>query len=257
MSIKKNCAELYYSPQRKDLIIFVVPVIVFLLYLFKVIPSYYYDLDMYLSIIIYSATIGYKYINPYISKVKGDVSNMLFSAAAVLLVSSAILFAMLTLLLGIKDPQNLKVLTNSLRHFLCIDIMTCIFVGIAEELLCFYILMIFLVVFKGKFKITISIILTASVFGALHSINWPLISVIFIAIPHIPFVYSYIKLKSILPAMFAHAVGDIYVLGNIVPGIGTWLYIVLCIILMYLFFKNIKKVMTFRDRILKSISFHS
>lgn len=235
--------EPYVVPTKKAIPILLIPIIIFILYVLNIIPSFFYKLDQHIFIILYSTTVAFKYVESYISKVKGKKSIIFFAAFAIIFFSS--IFTLIgCLLVNSLDPQNLKNSTINLFDFLHKDIINFVFVGIGEELLCFYIMLIFLALIKNKYKLVISIILTSFIFGMLHAIKWPVTSTIPIFLNHIPYIYSYNKFKSLLPAMVAHFFFDAQNMLVLIPGFSSVPMIVIAsmfIILMPFAYNDIKK----------------
>lgn len=236
----------YEVPTKKAIPILLIPIIIFMLYILNIIPCFFHSLDPYIFIILYSTTVAFKYVESYVSKVKGKKSNI-FYAAFLIMILSGIFVAFGFLLIRSEDPQNLKNITNNLVDFLYKDIISYIFVGIGEELLCFYIMLIFLALIKNKYKLVISIILTAFIFGMLHGVGWPIISTIPIFFSHIPYIYSYNKFKSLLPAMVAHSLSDTLAALNLIPGFSLAVMITLqltFVIIMIFAQNNLKNIIS-------------
>jgi len=214
-------ADLIYIPKKRDVIIFIIPIVIYILYLLNILPYFYHRLDNNIFIALYSATIGYKYIEPYISKVKNKRENIFLVALYILLLS--LFFRIPGFLIAGRDPQGLSGITTDFRNFIYIGFFKYIFVGIGEELFNFYILLTLISFIKGKHRFIVSILITSTIFGLLHGIYWPILSVFPIGFGHIPYIYSYGKYKSLLPAMFAHSLMDILSTLYSIPGIENLL----------------------------------
>lgn len=229
--------NLVYIPKKKEAIIFIIPITVYILYIFKLIPSVYSESDVNIFISLYSATIGYRYIEPYISKVKNNLGDTLLTVILIM-IAKGVLIAISLFLINNSDPQGLTQSSNTFTNFIYKDFLNYIFVGIGEELLNFYILLTLVSFIKSKYRVIISILITTCIFGALHSINWPILAVFPIALSHLPYIYSYGKFKSLLPAMIAHAIGDMLVVLALVPGMRNIIEIVIQIFVFIIIFTN-------------------
>jgi membrane protease YdiL (CAAX protease family) len=130
-------------------------------------------------------------------------------------------FSLPGLLISGKDPQGLTNITTNFSSFIHIGLLKYIFVGIGEELFNFYILLTLISFIRGKNRLILSVLITCLIFGLLHGINWPILSAFFIAFGHIPYIYSYGKYKSLLPAMLAHVINNMLVAMTLIPGIES------------------------------------
>lgn len=229
--------NLVYIPKKKESIIFIIPITVYILYIFEFIPSVYLEYDLNIFISLYSATIGYRYIEPYISKVKNNLGDTLLTAFLITIIKG-ILLAISVIFINNSDPQGLSQYSNTFNHFIYKDFLKYIFVGIGEELLNFYILLTLVSFIKSRYRVIISILITTFVFGALHSINWPILAVFPIALSHLPYIYSYGKFKSLLPAMIAHAIGDMLTVLALIPGKRNIIEIIIQISTFIIMFYN-------------------
>lgn len=233
--------NLVYIPKKKEAIIFIIPITVYFLYIFKLIPSIYLKSDANIFIALYSATIGYRYIDPYISKVKNNLGDTILTVFLII-GAAGFLAAISFCLINNSDPQGLTQRSNTFTNFIYKDFLNYIFVGIGEELFNFYILLTLVSFIKSKYRVIISILITAFIFGALHSISWPILSVFTIALSHIPYIYSYGKFKSLLPAMIAHAIGDMLAVLSLMPGTSGIIYILLTIFVAIILFTNWNRI---------------
>lgn len=224
--ILKPTYEISPKPNKKDIIILAIPIFVYVMDTFGLIPEIYQGIGINIFIALYSATIGYKYLETYISKVNGKIISTI-EATIFIMMASDLLAIIGFLIIGTNDPQQLRNITITGISYNLVGkyILEYIFVGIGEELLCFYILMILLFIIPSKYKIIIGIVMTSLIFGLLHSINWPIISVIPIALSHIPLIYSYIKLKTLIPAMICHMISDILAVFNLIPELKYFIII--------------------------------
>jgi len=218
-------ANLIYIPKKKEVIVFIIPISVYSLYIFNVIPSFYHGSGANIFIALYSAIFGYRYVEPYISKVKNNVGDTLLTVILIIIAKS-FLVGISFFLLNTNDPQGLSQHSNTFNHFIYKDFLDYIFVGIGEELFNFYILLTLISFIKGKYKFIISVLITSIIFGIVHSINWPILAVFPIALSHIPYIYSYGRCKSLLPAMIAHAIVDMLVVLTLIPGMESIIVII-------------------------------
>lgn len=212
--------NLIYIPKKKEVILFIIPIFVYILYIFNAIPSFYYGFDANIFMALYSATVGYKYVEPYISKVKNNVGDTLLTVILIM-IAKGFLLRISFFLLNTNDPQGLSQHSNTFNHFIYKDFLYYIFVGIGEELLNFYILLTLISFINRKYRFIISVLITSIIFGMLHSINWPILAAFPIALSHMPYIYSYGRYKSLLPAMIAHAISDMLVALTLIPGMES------------------------------------
>ena len=104
--------NLIYIPKKKEVILFIIPIFVYILYIFNAIPSFYYGFDANIFMALYSATVGYKYVEPYISKVKNNVGDTLLTVILIMIAKGFLLgisFFYLTLMI-LKGYLNIQIL---------------------------------------------------------------------------------------------------------------------------------------------------
>lgn len=76
----------------------------------------------------------------------------------------------------------------------------------------------------------------------MHSLNWPILAVFSIALSHIPYIYSYVRCKSLLLAMIAHSIVDMVLVLRLIPGIESIIVIILQISVFIIMITNWNRI---------------
>lgn len=205
-----NFYDIKFTEKYKSIIYLLQIPIMYLFLAYRPIKNHIiFEAVFYLIFILFALIPGWSDVSSYLNTGNKSLKQILFLSMQLYCIQ-IIISSLVILTMRNPDPQGIKNISYSLNYYLNNHVIQTVIVAFSEEFFKFTIFIAFLSIIhrKNLVNILISILITCTIFGAMHGINYKLTAMIPIMFNTIPCFLYLLKYKNLYILIIAHFIFD-------------------------------------------------